>query len=328
MNSPKKLFCCALIVVCLCGLSAVAEAQQFRQWITVNARSPRVGTQVKIERITPAMGKQIKAAGFDFVRFGVWVNAMQDASYQARVANAFAAAQEAGLPVLLTVRSTVPLVLPELSQLDRDEQLREAAKQLARVVVTLGNTYGHNVLAIELWNEPELPTYWPTGDLDSTFPIYMQAVCSQLKSVHALIPIIGFGFATAPALGSKSDRLLRSLSSSPAQCMNAVSYHAYGMSEQQIQDASAYIRSQYGLPALITEWGISSGGRAGIFGQATGIKSFLMGRGSLKTPLISIYEWQDTENAKNAREQNFGLVDATGVKKPALDATLDVIRKR
>ncbi|WP_434111780.1 cellulase family glycosylhydrolase [Paraburkholderia caffeinilytica] len=330
MISFKNLLKTGVIVIALCmvGITMKAQAQQFGQRVFDSEGPLNVGTQVKVERFTSTSAMQIKAAGFGFVRFGVWVNSMQTAEYRKRVAGAFAAAEKAGLPVLLTVRSTIPLA--QSSQSDeaaRNAQLRDAAQQLIHVVNDLVGTYRNNVLAIELWNEPELPAYWPTGDVETTFPVYMRMVCAGLKNVHAWKPVIGFGFARAPASGSRSDKLLQSLQSSSDHCIDAVSYHAYGMSERQIQDASAYVLSRYGLPALITEWGVSSGAKGGMTGQAANIQAFLMKRASMKTPLISIYEWQDTANGKNARERNFGLVDASGTPKPALGATLEALRK-
>ena len=328
MISFQKLLKAGVVVLCMFSATTQVQAQRFRRWISDSEGPSKVGTQVKVERFTSTAATQIKAAGFSFVRFGVWVNSMQTGEYQKRVASAFAAAQEAGLPVLLTVRSTIPLAQSSSGEAARNAQLHDAAKQLIRVVSNLVGTYGSNVLAIELWNEPELPTYWPTGDIDTTFPVYMRAVCTGLKAVHASIPVIGFGFATVPASGTRSDKLLRSLRSSSSHCIDAVSYHAYGMSELQIQDASMYVLSRYGLPALITEWGVSSGSRRGIAGQAADIESFLMKRGSMRTSLISIYEWQDTANGKNARERNFGLLDASGAQKPALGAALTALRKQ
>lgn len=330
MISFKNLLKTGVIVIALCmvGITMQAQAQQFGQRVFDSEGPLKVGTQVKVERFTSTSAMQIKAAGFGFVRFGVWVNSMQTAEYRKRVASAFAAAEKAGLPVLLTVRSTMPLV--QSSQSDeaaRNAQLRDAAQQLIQVVNGLVGTYRNNVLAVELWNEPELPAYWPTGDVETTFPVYMRTVCAGLKNVHAWKPVIGFGFARAPASGSRSDKLLQSLQSSSDHCIDAVSYHAYGMSERQIQDASTYVLSRYGLPALITEWGVSSGAKGGMTGQAANIQAFLMKRASMKTPLISIYEWQDTANGKNARERNFGLVDASGTPKPAFGATLEALRK-
>ncbi|AXL50017.1 hypothetical protein DSC91_002039 [Paraburkholderia caffeinilytica] len=317
------------IAHCMVGITMQVQAQQFGQRAFDSGSPLKTGMQVKVERFTSTSAMQIKAAGFSFVRFGVWANSMQTAEYRKRVASAFGAAEDADLPVLLTVRSTIPLARSYQSdEAARNAQLRDAAQQLVHVVNSLVGTYRNNVLAVELWNEPELPEYWPTGDVDTTFPVYMRAVCAGLKNVHALKPVIGFGFARAPASGSRSDKLLQSVQSSSDHCIDAVSYHAYGMGERQIQDASAYVLSRYGLPALITEWGVSSGAKGGVIGQAASIQAFLMRRASMNTPLISIYEWQDTVNGKNARERNFGLVDASGTPKPALGAALEALRKQ
>jgi hypothetical protein len=327
MISIQKLLRLGVVALCVLGVAAQVQAEDFRHWIVDSKSPPNVGVQVKIERFTPAMATRIKNAGFNFVRFGVWVNAMQATEYQKRVSSAFATAQNAGLPVLLTVRSTISLAPSSSDSAAYNAKLRAAAARLVRVVSNLVGAYGTNLLAIELWNEPELPTYWPTGSVDTTFPIYMQAVCSGLKSVHASTVVVGFGFAAAPKSGSQSDRLLQSLGSSSDGCIDAVSYHAYGMNASQIRQASRYIFSRYGLPALITEWGVSSGSKGGIYGQSADIQSFLMKRSSLSTSLISIYEWQDTLNGKNARERNFGLVTASGARKPALDTASTVLRR-
>ncbi|MBB5409188.1 hypothetical protein HDG34_003129 [Paraburkholderia sp. HC6.4b] len=328
MIPVQKLLRTGVIAACMLGVAGPVHSQEFKHWIANSEGPSKVGAQVKIQRFTATAATSIRAAGFSFVRLGVWVNAMRSSEYQKRVASAFATAQAAGLPVLLTVRSTVPLAQTSSDQAVHEAQLHDAAEQLVRVVSKLVGTYGENMLGIELWNEPDLPVYWPTGRVDTTFPIYMIAVCAGLKAIYASVPVIGFGFATAPATGTQSDKLLQSIHSSSANCIDAVSYHAYGMSAQQIQEASRYIRVQYGLPALITEWGVSSGSKDGVDGQAAKIRSFLMKRDLMKTPLISIYEWQDTANGKNLRERNFGLVDASGAQKPALDAAVTALHSR
>ncbi|NML30277.1 cellulase family glycosylhydrolase [Paraburkholderia sp. G-4-1-8] len=309
-----------------CAIGA-AHAQEFQQW-TADSGSARIGTQVKVERFDSESATRIKVAGFSFVRFGVWVDAMQSANYRAQVAHAFTTARSAGLPVLLTVRSTRPLSDHAAHAAADDATLRSAADQLVRTVNELTRAYGSDMLALELWNEPDLSTYWPTGQVEKTFPVYMNAVCAGLKANHAAVPVIGFGFSRAPVAGTLPDKLLRSVQPNSTHCLDAVSYHAYGMSAQQIQQAARYIRAQYGLPALITEWGVSSGSRAGVDGQAERTGAFLAKRNSIETPLISIYEWQDTTSAKNARERNFGLVDGAGTAKRALDAASTALQGR
>jgi hypothetical protein len=305
-----------------------AHANEFQHWISGSAGSARAGTQVKIERFDSAAAAAIKAAGFSFVRLGVWVNAMQSENYRRQVASAFIAAHSAGLPVLLTMRSTIPLAQTSSNRAAFEGQLRVSADQLVRTVSQLIHDYGTDVLALELWNEPDLPTYWPTGHVETAFPIYMNAVCAGVRKLHAPFPVIGFGFSKPPVAGTLVDQLLRSAYSTSTHCLDAVSYHAYGMSARQIQQASRDIRARYGVPALITEWGVSSGSTEGLDGQATRIGALLTGRNALETPLISIYEWQDTANGKDVRERNFGLVNVSGEPKPALGAASTALTVR
>src|SRR5579875_3173592 len=103
MVSIERVFRSGLLALCICCASAGAHAQLFKNWISNIDQSPKVGVQVKIERFTPDMARRIKAFGFSFVRFGVWMNSMQLASYRNSVSAAFDAADSAGLPVLLTV---------------------------------------------------------------------------------------------------------------------------------------------------------------------------------------------------------------------------------
>ncbi|GAB2875474.1 hypothetical protein GCM10027093_08610 [Paraburkholderia jirisanensis] len=101
--------------------------------------------------------------------------------------------------------------------------------------------------------------------------------------------------------------------------MDAVSYHAYGMSLQDIRATAGYVRDEYGVPAVITEWGVSSSvPLIGKFHQAQAVESFLADATSMQTTLISLYEWQDSDGASKVRERGFGLVDGNGDEKPVL----------
>ena len=76
----------------------------------VHENTTQTGVQVKIETLRPRDAKAIRAAGFAFVRFGVWIDRLNDAAYPNRVAEAFHTVANAGLPVLVTVRSTQSLI--------------------------------------------------------------------------------------------------------------------------------------------------------------------------------------------------------------------------
>ena len=94
----KKLGALALMM-------AGAATQVHASELFPNLPAKNIGVQVKIQNFTAADAAQIKSAGFGFVRFGVWSDSLTAKAYQKQVSDAFAAAQSAGLPVLLTVRA-------------------------------------------------------------------------------------------------------------------------------------------------------------------------------------------------------------------------------
>jgi len=273
-----------------------------------------VGVQVKIQTFTAADAAQIKAAGFGFVRFGVWTNSLGGGAYQKQISDAFAAAKSAQLPVLMTVRSTKALT-PAPGD---TAELAAAGEQLATSVAALEQTYGAQLVAIEIWNEPDLGKYWPTGDFDTTFAPFMSAVCHGLGQKTQTTPLIGFGFAKAPSAGSASTVALNKILSDYPKCLSAVSYHPYGMSRSQIGSAQAFIQQNFHLPGVISEWGAPSlASNGGADGQATKVSTFISDVKQLRVPLTSIYEWKNSDSGGNDRERNFGLLTSDGQPKPA-----------
>lgn len=293
----------------------------------VEADRMRIGVQVKIENFDPADATLIRSTGFTFVRFGVWTDHLSDPAYQKRVADAFSHARDAGLPVLLTVRSTRPIISVQTEGLRRDIALTQSGIEFGQGVAALLREHASQLIAVEIWNEPDLPKYWPTGDVTATFGPYLQAACRQWRIEAAKVPVLGFAFSRPPLPGSLPDTLLQQVMEKAPGCIHAVSYHAYGMSAEAIRDASIDLRARYGLAAVVTEWGSpsipASGGTAG---QAARVRTFLATLPTSGTPLASIYEWKDTITATSARERNFGLVTSDGAAKPALDAARDALR--
>jgi len=252
----------------------------------------QIGVQVDVGTFTESDAFQIKRTGFDFVRFGIWVNAMDEAAYRQNVADAFANARAAGLPVLATFRSTDALVSAGASASQQAEMLQAAGRALASTVLEVTNTSSNRLLAIELWNEPDIADFWPTGNVTQTFEPYMRAVCEALHAGSLHVPVIGFGLARPPELSATAAQLLEQLEPLTS-CLDAVSYHAYDMTQQQVEAAKTDIRSHYRLPAFITEWGWSSVGANGPLLQAQEVASFLGWIRATGTPLVSIYEWKD-----------------------------------
>lgn len=288
-------------------------------------RLPSVGTQVKIETFSDQDADAIARVGFEFVRFGVWTDRLGDAAYVRRVARAFSIADGARLPVLLTVRSTVPLGAEGEA---RPAQMEVAGRQFGAQINALTQKYGKQLIGIELWNEPDMSRYWPTGQPAETFPPFVRGLCAQIDASR--VPVYGFGFARAPVGRNDASKLLQSALSEAPKCIQAVSYHAYGMTPAQVGDAAREVRSHYGLPTMITEWGVPSQGSStsSLPNQAHRFGTFVASVDALDVSLVSIYEWKDTERAASARERSFGLVDANGAAKPALDSVTAYFSRR
>jgi len=309
MNSTTNKWLSASVLATLITASQVHASELF----PVLAANKTVGVQVKIQTFSAEDGAQIKSDGFGFVRFGVWTNSLGGKAYQQQVSDAFAAAKSAGLPVLLTVRST--------KALGGDAELATAGQDFAKAIGSLESTYRSQLVAIEIWNEPDLEKYWPTGRFDETFVPLMNATCNALQQNPPTTPVVGFGFAKAPTAGSASTVALQSIVSQYPKCLSAVSYHPYGMSGAQISAAQAFIQQNFHLPGVLSEWGSPSlSNNGGIEAQASKVRTFISDVKQQKIALASIYEWKNSETGGSDRERNFGLLTGDGQPKPAKQA--------
>lgn len=290
--------------------AAITQAEASELFPNLSARN--IGVQVKIQSFTAADAAQIKSAGFGFVRFGVWSDSLTAKTYQKQVSDAFAAAKSAGLPVLLTVRAIKALPATSASE------LTTAGENFANAVTGLEKSYSTQLVAIEIWNEPDLETYWPTRNFDSTFVPFMGGMCKSLQGQPQTTPRVGFGFARPPTAGSASTVALNKIVSEYPKCLNAISYHPYGMTATQISNAQTFIQQNFHLPGVISEWGVSAlASNGGAEGQASKINAFIADVRKLNIPLASIYEWRNSESGSNDREKNFGLLTSDGQPKPA-----------
>ncbi|CAM2190736.1 beta-xylosidase [Burkholderia cepacia] len=313
------------VVAVGCMLAAVACAADTARWPGASSGKPLVGVQVKIQTLTRDDARNIRDTGFAFVRFGAWAERLDQAAYRAQLDDAFAAARSAGLPVLLTVRALSPLVPAHGTKVKTDALALEG-RRMAEAIAALTARHRHDLIAVELWNEPDLARYWPTGDVAQTFPPFAVALCRALADAAPGVPVVGFGFARAPLPASVPDRLLAGVHAVAPDCLDAVSYHAYGMTPAQIRAAARDIDARYGLPAIVTEVGAASTGGDGEQRQAHRLRALLEARGELHTPLISVYEWADTASAGDAAQRAYGVVRADRSPKPALEALRAALR--
>ncbi|RDS81667.1 beta-xylosidase [Dyella monticola] len=288
--------------------------------------TPLVGVQVKLQSFNANDARKIHNAGFAFVRMGVWTDRMGRADYRRALDQAITAAHAAGLPVLLTVRSLGSLAPRAVSRAARAATLAQAGDDMAGLVAQLDRQYGSQLLAIELWNEPDQSKYWPTGDVEETFAPFMHAACERLAVRKPSVPVLGFAFARVPLGGSAAGRLLQPLAGQLPRCLDAISYHAYGMTADQIRAASQALRKRYGLPIAITEDGATSAGLNGADRQAKRVAMLMQSVDAQSASLISIYEWADTPDASDTAQRHYGLLRADRTAKPAFDVIERALR--
>jgi polysaccharide biosynthesis protein PslG len=289
----------------------------------------KVGVQVKIESFKKSDAESIRSSGFDFVRFGVWTDNVSNAAYQAKVKEAFAAADHAKLPVLLTVRSTVSLVTKLSGEEVNAPAMERAGQNFADQVVELEKTYPHQILAVELWNEPNLPKYWPTGEFAKNFAPFMSAVCRTLVKSRPQPPTFGFGFANPPTSDPVSDRVLKDILDNTPDCIDAVSYHTYEASMGVIKVGYQAVKKEYQLPVVISEWGATSlFMRGGEGRQAENVGNFIREAKGTGIPLVSIYEWKDNDSAQGDRERNFGLMKSGSVPKQSMEVVNKALQSK
>jgi hypothetical protein len=305
-------------------LGAFSPAYASQAFSALAQDNQTIGVQVKIQNFSTSDAQQIKASGFGFVRFGVWTNSLGNPMYQHQIDAAFSAAKSADLPVLMTVRSTKALTHKTQRS---GSDLAAAGESFANSVIGLEKAFSAQLLAIEIWNEPDLPKYWPTQDFEVTFVPFMSAVCNTLQQRDHSTPLIGFGFAKAPTKDSRATVALTKIIKDYPQCLSAVSYHPYGMSGTQISSVQAFILDNFRVPGVITEWGVPSlSSIGGTAGQASRITRFISDVKKLNIPLTSLYEWKNSDSGSNDRERSFGLMSSDGKSKPAQAAVKTLLK--
>ncbi|WP_323119944.1 hypothetical protein [Burkholderia alba] len=323
-SPPRRGFALVCAAMLLTAAATAAHAQRnfaATHPLPTTTGELRVGVQVDVGGFTPEDATRIRETGFEFVRLGVWTDSLGSSAYQQQVEAAFAQAKAASLGVLMTVRSLNPFGTLPVDPSLRAAVLESAGATFGRAVAALVQAHASQLLAVEIWNEPDLAKYWPPGDVEATLPPFMQAACAQWTTLGRQVPVLGLGFARPPSKGSVPDALLAQVVQRAPGCLGGVSYHAYGMTGPQISDVSADLHERYRLPAVITEWGVPSipatGGDAG---QAAQVASFLSAVRGTGAPLVSIYEWKDSPNGIDLAQRNYGLVTVGGMAKAALGA--------
>ncbi|MFA6962749.1 MAG: hypothetical protein WC205_18480 [Opitutaceae bacterium] len=205
-------------------------------------------------------------------------------------------------------------------------------------VRTMITRYGDRLHAWEVWNEPNLPTYWkPAPDAEA----YARLAARTFATIKALAPadtVITAGFSpekvNRPDLPDHDEgTFLRALEAQPVRPYDAVGYHPYtvfrhGVSPAQTAtlfkrnfdslDAGLDQSTRMPAPVWITEIGVSTIPRITTEEKAAGHLAIVLTLALARSDVekIFLYNFRDVGTNSLEKEDMFGLIHNDYTPKP------------
>jgi len=322
-----RLFCAVIV---LAAISLPAQARGVSELSTEYPTA--LSVQIDPGDISDEDLNEIRAAGFEFVRFGVRpplksVNpAMIDYSKLIR------RVRNARLEAIVTLFGG-----REIWGHDSSDQQAGGQKEklFANFAAEFMNAHAADVAVWELWNEPDHKTFLNPA-LFSNFETATAEFCrsiAQLKNPPKIV--MGFGFAKLPFNQGQVPPQLENafVSGAKANCLTDVSIHPYrSVPETAVADygklRAKLDQMQLGKVGIVaSEWGYASylpvrdrNAQASLIlreyltNVAAGIK------------LLNLYAWKDRGTSVVSREDNFGLKSKGGEKKEAFSSLSEFLK--
>ena len=200
------------------------------------------------------------------------------------------------------------------------------------------------IRAWQIWNEPNIPFYWPAGPNPAAYTALLQAASAAIKTADPGATIVTAGLNDSE-LGLKLVPFLQGMYAAGARdSFDQLAVHPYApASDLVIDQLTAAVREleRAGDDArlLVTELGWATGGPAeralvvGEAGQAALIRSTTSRLSRLADGLrldgMFYFNWRDVSAAPGARDHwglHTGLLRQDGSPKPALEALTQAAR--
>ena len=201
----------------------------------------------------------------------------------------------------------------------------------------------HPIRAWQVWNEPNLPAYWPQGPDPAEYVRLLDAVSSGIKRADPGASVVSAGLSESRQ-GIPFEEFVRGMFDAGAgDALDVFALHAFARDAAGSVDAARSTRAlliELGseAPIWITEIGWASGGPASPFssdeqGQAERIRAALDAlfrrRKQLDLQGVIYFNWRDAplyEGGQDFFGLHTGLLNINGGPKPALDAYRSVAR--
>jgi phage tail protein X len=189
----------------------------------------------------------------------------------------------------------------------------------------------------QVWNEPNLPVYWPPGPDPSAYARLLTATARGIKAGDPAAEVISAGLAQS-RLGVPFDEFVRGMYRAGAgKAIDSFALHPYARDALGVLHAVRHTRAllaQLGehTPIRVTELGWASGGPRSPFtvgeqGQASRIRRALVELASRRRELgvegVVYFNWKDSQPFAGGHDffgLHTGLLREDGTAKPALSA--------
>ena len=196
----------------------------------------------------------------------------------------------------------------------------------------------------QVWNEPNIPVYWPTGPNPAEYAAMLRTVGEGIKAVDPGATVITAGLNESE-LGIKLVPFLQGMYRAGAKgSFDVLALHPYApgsdlVTAQLNRAVRALRRNGDDARTIVTELGWATGGpsqRALVVseqGQSSLIRRTVSElaryRGRLRLDGVFYFNWRDVSAAPGSRDHwglHTGLLREDGSAKPAMQALTDVTR--
>lgn len=314
--------------------AALAGAAEARGIDGLGSEYPvALSVQIDPASITDDDLREIRAAGFEFVRFGVRPPLKSVNPGLIDYPRLIQRVRKAGLNAIVTLFGGREIWGHEPADLRAGGRSRQSL--FADFASDFIKAHSADVAVWEIWNEPDNKTFLQPGLLPD-FEAASSELCSRLaeRRIEPEI-IVGFGFAKLPFDGGKIAPELENafVSAARSGCLTDISIHPYrsvpetALADYQKLRAQLDQRQLKKTGIVASEWGYASympvrdrGAQASLIfreyliNAAAGIK------------LLNLYSWRDRGRSYFSKEDNFGLKSNAGEKKEAYSALTEFLK--
>jgi len=299
-----------------------------------------LSVQIDPATITDDDLREIRAAGFEFVRFGVRPPIRSVNPALTDYSKLIQRVRKARLDAMVTLFGGKEIWGHEPGDMRAGGGSKE--DRFADFAADFIKAHSADVAIWEVWNEPDNKTFLQPA-LVRDFGAATSALCERLaqRQIRPDI-IVGFGFAKLPFVGGgggggggkvPSELEDAFVSAARSDCLTDISIHPYrsvpetALADYQRLRAQLDRRQLNKTGIVASEWGYASympvrnqGAQASLIFReylinvAAGIR------------LLNLYSWRDRGQSYFSKEDNFGLMSKSGEKKEAYSALTEFLK--